>query len=184
MLKGGYHNDCHCDCSCSHMFTKKRRVLPTVVWGQAAAETNKAGTTRMQNHPSNNSAQNFQVPVPVFENLRLIPSLPYLPLPLRPSHMFFEWVAIVGVSFYLGQQHTALVYGDVLQLPAAGVAVRQKLITRHLCQQPATLFASRNTLSKNVTSIPPRSHIPPSSKTMLGSTHTHIHSTFCRHKKK
>lgn len=71
-------------------------MLPTVVWGQ----TNKAGTTRMQNHPSNNSAQNFQVPVPVpvFENLRLIPSPPL------PSHMFFEWVAIVGVSFYLGQQ--------------------------------------------------------------------------------
>lgn len=136
------------------MFTKKKKSVANCGLG-----ANKAGTTRMQNHPSNNSAQNFQVPVPVpvFENLRLIPSLP---LPLRPSHMFFEWVAIVGVSFYLGQQHTALVYGDVLQLPAAGVAVRQKLITRHLCQQPATLFASRNTLSKNVTSIPPT---PPSS---------------------
>lgn len=140
-----------------------------MVWGQAAAETNKAGTTRMQNHPSNNSAQNFQVPVPVFENLRLIPSPP-TPLPLRPSHMFFEWVAIVGVSFYLGQQHTALVYGDMLQLPAAGVAVRQKLITRHLCQQPATLFASRNTLSKNVTSIPPHSPILDLLHTL---THTH-----------
>lgn len=80
----------------------------------------------------------------------------------------------------LGQQHTALVYGDVLQLPAAGVAVQQKLITRHLCQQPATLFASRNTLSKNVTSIPPNPLLPLSSKTMLDSphTHTHTHVTF------
>lgn len=149
------------------MFTKKKECCQ--LWFGAAAETNKAGTTRMQNHPSNNSAQNFQVPVPVFENLRLIPSPP-TPLPLRPSHMFFELVAIVGVSFYLGQQHTALVYGDVLQLPAAGVAVRQKLITRHLCQQPATLFASRNTLSKNVTSIPP--HSPH----LRLTSHTHSHT--------
>lgn len=84
------------------MFTKKkRRVLPTVVWGQ----TNKAGTTRMQNHPSNNSAQNFQVPVPVpvFENLRLIPSPP---LPSPPfTHVFrvgcnCRGVVLLGAAAY------------------------------------------------------------------------------------
>lgn len=101
LLEGGCHCHNDCDCSCSHMFTKKKRVLPTVVWGQAAAETNKAGTTRMQNHPSNNSAQNFQVPVPVFENLRLIPSPPTPPF----THVFrvgcnCRGVVLLGAAAY------------------------------------------------------------------------------------
>lgn len=154
MLEGGCHSDC--DCSCSHMFTKKKKSV-----ANCGSGANKAGTTRMQNHPSNNSAQNFQVPVPVFQNLRLIPSPP---LPSPPfTHVFRVGCNCRGVVLLGAVQHTALVYGDVLQLPAAGVAVRQKLITRHLCQQPATLFASRNTLSKNVTSIPPTLPHSPSS---------------------
>lgn len=37
LLEGG----CHCDCSCSHMFTKKKRVLPSVVWGQQQRRTKR-----------------------------------------------------------------------------------------------------------------------------------------------
>lgn len=98
MLEGGCHNDCDGDCSCSHMFTKKKKSVANCGLG-----ANKAGTTRMQNHPSNNSAQNFQVPVLVFENLRLIPSLP---LPSPPfTHVFrvgcnCRGVVLLGATAY------------------------------------------------------------------------------------
>lgn len=62
----------------------------------------------MQNHPSNNSAQNFQVPVPVpvFENLRLIPCLPPPSSPTPPfTHVFrvgcnCRGVVLLGATAY------------------------------------------------------------------------------------
>lgn len=160
---------------------KKKRVLPSVVWGQQQRRT-KREPPAFRTTRAITQLRTFKFPFRFWK----FATNTFPPSPTPPfTHAFRVGCNCRGVwerhrYMLLGQQHTALVYGDVLQLPAAGVAVQQKLITRHLCQQPATLFASRNTLSKNVTSIPPNPLLPLSSKTMLDSphTHTHTHVTF------
>lgn len=176
LLRGGCHNDCHCDCSCSHMFTKKKKSVANCGLG-----ANKAGTTRMQNHPSNNSAQNFQVPVPVFENLRLIPSPP---LPSSPfTHVFRVGCNCRGVV--------------LLGATAYGARLRRRVATsgsRSCCSAKTDYAAfvsttgdafcfSQYTFQECDFDSPHTPSFSPHLR-LTSHTHSHIHSTFCRHKKK